>query len=87
MIRLICQFTVYCHLYTIYIQQKFIHFFELSLIQRYYKQDGNSLTYNVSVKSRNLSMVLYLYYMYIQKLVIGYVGFYVELSFPIKKYV
>ena len=50
--------------------------------QRYYIQDGNSLTYNVSVKSRNLSIVLSVYCMYIQKLVVGYV----ELSFPIKKY-
>ena len=55
-------------------------------MQTYYIQDGNSLTYNVSVKSRNLSIVLSVYCMYIQKLVVSYVGFYVELSFPIKKY-
>jgi len=49
-----------------------------------YKMGINSLTYNVSVKSRNLSIVLSVYCMYIQILVVGYVGFYVELSFPIK---
>ena len=54
--------------------------------QRYYMQDGNYLTYNVSVKSLNLSILLFVYCLYIQKLVVSYVGFYDEFSFPIKKY-
>ena len=42
------------------IMSSFVHKYDKDRItQRYYIQDGNSLTYNVSVKSRNLSIVRY----------------------------